>query len=233
MFDYNGKSNPAPALMWKLEVLEEEGEPVIQYWGAGKSSDFVPNADNTSFDAVGTKSAINNSTNFMMLMNSIVSAGFPEDKIGDSAAVFVGLECHMDRVSAYRKGLENTKDKTMLMVTKIHKTPWEKVAKGKPTKTRKAKPVSEGEPVSTLTAAAVETTEGSAEDALQEEAMECVLNILAEKGGEITKAGLVVAAQKALGKDNPNKTKLVQLLFNDGFLGGGPWSFASGLLKLA
>jgi len=228
MFDYGGKANPTPALHWTLEVLEN-GEQVEQYWPAGKASDWVPTPDGKGLDAIGNVTKVNKSTNCGVLVKSLMDAGYDMKLLGDGDfSVIEGMECHVDRISNYRKGLENTKDKTILIVTKILSMPGE----AENSKKSGSKSKSSSGKKSAGTKSASETTDTPEDEELKNTATECVMDILIERGGEITKTALMMAVQLAL-KGNPLKGVVNTLLFKGGnFLENGPWNFKDGKLSM-
>lgn len=217
MFDYGGKAQPAPAIMWELERMDGS-ESVTQYWSVGKATDWLPSDDGKQLVAIGRATNLVNSSNGMMLITSLVNAGLPENRIGEDISIFEGLECHMNRVAAKREGLDNTKNSTVLTVTKIIKLPWEKSTKGK----GKSKTTSKGGA----------TAPEDSSDNLEAIATEFVLKILADSPDGIEKAKLAPKAFQEFSKDDPNRAALVQLLFKDDFLNAGPWKYEGGKLSM-
>lgn len=226
MFDYGGKANPTPALHWAIETLED-GETVAQYWPVGKATDWVPSEDGKTLESIGSAIKVSKTTNCGMLVKSLMDAGYPMENLGaGDFSVIEGMECHVDRISSYRRGLENTKDKTVLIVTKILAMPGEENGKARKKSRGAAKPGK----VKPESAPEANTPNESKEDA-ETTAMECVMNILAEKGGELTKAALMMAVQVAL-KGSPLKAAVNTLLFKGDLLDRGPWTFKEGKISI-
>lgn len=219
-WDYNGSVPEAvPALEITMEV-DGDDSTQVQYFSAGKLKDWVPSADGTTLEAVGSATGINKTTNLAILMNSLVEAGYPEEEIDDDCTAFIGLKCHMVRVPApKRSGLPETPradgkvfEKTNLIVSDIISMPGEAKAakggaKGKATKaTTKGKAAAGGE-----------------EDS-KDKATQVVLDILSDnpKGLDKKKLGQMVFV--AL-KSDPARNSVLQLVFSDEFLNDGPWTF--------
>jgi len=221
MFDYQGKADPAPAFGTELVDIDG-GDPTKQYWTVGKAKDWMPSDDGKTLVAVGSATALNNNSNFALLMASIVNAGFPEDKIGDDISVFNGMVAHVHRVAApKRSGLSGgsvgpdgqKREQTVLVVDTIEKLPWErKKGKGAPKTKKKGKAKSKA-PV---------------DDA----AVEFVMGVLADKGGEVAKKELPRLAITGLDADIRNA--VVKLVYDDGWLGDDdrPWGYADGVVSL-
>ena len=223
MFDYNGTQPEQPAVEL---TLEHGGEETTQAWTVGKAADWQPSEDGTQLIAVGRATQINASSNAAILLKSLVDAGFPGDKLGDSITILEGLEGHVMRVPApVRKGLKDQKEgQTILTFASITKLPWDKAGAAK------AKPGAKGK------AAAAKAPEAPPEapepDSIEAQAQDILLELIAAAGDAgVAKASLpsLVYKQHAT---NPNKKEIVQKLFDDAFLKAGPWTYAGGKLTL-
>ena len=215
MWDYNGAVEVAgPALKVVMEV--DDGTKIEQYFSCGKADDWTPSKDGKKLVPVGGAKALNKSSNFMILLDSLIKADFPEDKIGDDCSVFEGLEAHMVRVKApERKGLAQTKradgktyERTNLVVDVIHKLPWDK--KGAKEK-------------------------GGDSDAVSEKTAALIMEILSEDADKKwPKAKLAGEVFKRL---NTSKDKdamaAAQLANKDDFLKEGAWSLDKGMVSMA
>lgn len=144
MWDYNGTLPECPALRVDMEL--EDGDVAVQYWSLGNiaKEDYKISEDGTTLlKAVKTPRPLSKSSNFMILMESLIKRDetdgkikrFPEDEIGANVSIFDSLECHMVRVKApERKGLAPRKartdgrifESTNLVVDTIYKLPGEK-----------------------------------------------------------------------------------------------------------
>lgn len=137
-WDYNGTQPKAPAL--KVTMRLEDGDLAEQYFSCGKiaTDDYKIANEGTRLDKKGkTARPLSKSSNFIILMQSLVTADFPEDKMGVDCTIFEGMECHMVRVKELeRKGLSprapradgRVFDRTNFVVDKILKFPWDKKA---------------------------------------------------------------------------------------------------------
>lgn len=232
LWDYQGKIPvPQPALAVTIDA-GEQGK-FTQMYSAGKAEQFVPSDDMRRFIPVGGAPGINQNTNAMMFLVSLVNAGFPEDKIGDDVAVFDGTRCHMHTVpQPKRPGLTNAEGKTVLVVDKIHSLPWEAAAPTAPkakaaAPKAAAKPAAVAAPVQQQAAAAsVSAPAADPTSPLWAQATEGVLSLVTSKGGSLLKKDIAGLAFSLFAKD-PNRNALVQLMYKDEFLGaeGQPWNF--------
>lgn len=221
IWNYGGEGPDTPAA--KFTIQPEEGDEVEQYFSCGRESDWMPSKDGSRLLAVGRATGINTSSNFALLLASMVNAGYPEDKMTDSIKDFIGLSANWMRVPApKRAGLkpkEGQEDrvKTILTVGDIIKLPWEKAGKADGKATAKGK------------SAAAAKEEGGGE--LEEEATTLVMEAVMDAGGELIKQKLPSALFPKL-KGNPNMKALLQLVQSDDFLASGPWSYADGELTM-
>jgi hypothetical protein len=224
MYDFNGKTEQIPCVYWKLENTED-GEICDQYWGAGKASDWTPSEDGKRLVAIGTIIKASKGTNAGILMKHLKESGLPNGFLSDGdLSRFEGLECYMERVSGYRKGLENTKNNTVLVVKKIHSLPGEgKAVKSKSRAKSRAK--------TTAGTATTEADTGSSDGDVRTLAEESIMNCLLEKGGEVAKATLIIAVQKVL-KGNPLAQAVSNLIFKGDVLEKGPWKYEGGKVSM-
>ena len=234
MFDYGGSTQPVPALKLALDPMDGS-TPLEQYWSMGKATDWMPSDDGKELVPIGRATELTDSTNGMILLTSIVNAGFPESKLEDDISVLEGMECHVNRVAApTRKGLQNDKgkDKTILTITKIHKYPWDADAKPK----TKSKPKT-----STTTSSKSKSKPATkANDSVDIDALttEFILSVVSDEDfmrdypDGLPKAKLAPEAFSRLASDDPNRAKILQKSFDDTFLGSGPWSYEGGKISL-
>jgi hypothetical protein len=232
MFDYGGKAQPVPAIMWKLDRMDGSAQ-VIQYWSIGKSTDWMPSDDGKELLPIGKVTELVSSSNGMLLLSSLVNAGLSESKLGEDISIFDGMECHVNRVAApTRKGMVNQKENaTVLIVSKIHKLPWEKSTKSG-SKTTKPKSGSK------TAKPGKDTTEDKEVD-IEALATEFVLGILSDGDkmlstypDGIPKAKLAPEAFAAFPQKDPNRSAIVQILFKDEFLKTGPWKYEGGKISI-
>jgi hypothetical protein len=216
IWDYMGKAAPAVAL--KVSMEEADGITHEQYYSAGDPSKVTPSPDGKTLIPQAGATGLNNNTNALAFIASIVNAGFPEDKLGSDASVFDGLGAHVNQVAQpKRAGLKDQKEgKTYLLVSKITRLPWDAV----PTKPAKGAPVAKSAAPGPRPVAAVPSpapANGTPTDAMVEKARVAVMSILAEKGGSIPRAKLSQEAFRLLSSD-PDRNAIVKLVYDDGFL---------------
>ncbi len=220
-WDYGGEGPDTPAA--KFTIQPEEGEEVEQYFSVGKLADWKPSKDGSRLLAVGRATGINTSSNFALLLASLVNAGYPEEKMTDDIGDFVGLVANFMRIPAPKrtgiKPKEGQEDrvKTILTVGEIIKLPWEK--KGKPAASAK-----------TGKTAKAEAKDGGGGD-LDDEATALIIDILSENEGEVIKQQLPKFLFPKL-KGNANMKAILQLVQSDDFLAVGPWGYEDGTLSM-
>lgn len=211
IWDYDGRGPSTPALKVSMTVTDS-GDSVDQYYSAGKLQDWEPSEDGTELVSVGKASGINRNSNVAILINSMIEAGFPADKIGDDCSVMDGLECHMVRQDApERKGLVSTPREdgksykpTVLVVDSITKLPWDK--KGKGGGKKKAAEVEAGG------------------DDLDEKLTDVVIEILADESKAIAIKQLAAKVHKAM-KGDDDRSAAMKRVMDEDFLGEGPWEY--------
>jgi len=224
LFDYQGKAAPVPAIYAKL--VDREDNEFEQYWSMGSAKDWVPSADGKTLVASGTAEALNAGSNGMIMITSLVNAGFPEDKLGDDISVLTGLDAHWSRVAApKRTGIAQTAradgktyEQTILCVDKINKLPWDKLtptAKGGRPKGGKKEPPPE---------------EGGETDPLEEAVKATVMGLVA--AGAMDKTKVIQGVYAALKSNPQDAAKAVQLVNNDSWLKAGPWKYEGGKVSL-
>jgi len=233
-WDYNGKvAVPVPALKLTMEL--DDGSMQDQYYSLGKATDWQPNEDGTQIVAVGKATGIANNSNSALLINSMVNAGFPENKITDDVRCFEGMTAHMSRIPAPKRGgvvkapREDGRvfEDTVLVVESIISFPWDKKAPaGKPKTTGAAKPAA------AKPAAAPVPEEGEA-DEVDTRCAEVLLEILGENPNGVGKSQLPGLALKKVAKE-ANKNLIVARIFQEAFLNaeGQPWVFANGKVTM-
>ena len=216
-WDYNGTvPAPVPAIRVAMQ-LSDGGETAEQYWSAGSGKDWMPSDDGKKLVAIGKATALVRSSNAGILMESIINSGYPEDKISDDISALEGMEVHMMRVPAPKRGglAKSTRadgrefEATVLTVSKIHKLPWEKkAAKGK----GKDPEAINGDVQATATAA--------------------LMAVLANNPDGVTKQQIPGLVFKEVDAKDPNRNEVVKVVFTDDFLKAGPWEFADGVVKM-
>ena len=215
VFDYKGGSNSSPGFMVDMEP--EEGDTIMQFWSAGNADDWTPSKNGKKLIATGKATKLSKSSNFYILLNSLVEAKFPENKMEDDVSIYDGMKCNMVRVPApERKGLQQKErkyDPTILVVDSIITFPWEAEEKGKG-----------GEKV-------------GESNALTEKATEVVMEILGDNPKGIQKMKLAGEVFKRLKAQKVAQTEInaiVQIVGgkDESFLSSGPWTFEKGVVSL-
>lgn len=115
-FDYDGSiDEPVLAFRAKIERLDPGLEPeekfITQYWSMGSLDHFKPSMDGkeTADEGiyalrVGTRTALNNNTNYAQLLRSIIDAQFPRDKFSPAVTFLEGVKGHFNRLPPDKKG---------------------------------------------------------------------------------------------------------------------------------
>lgn len=238
LWDYNGTIQ-TPVLGLEVTFADDDGNEASQVYSAGDTKHFVPSEDGSEAVPVGGATNLNDSTNAMAFMVSLVNAGFGEERIADKVSVFEGTKVHVNQVpQPKRKGLTGAKEGSkILLVSKILAFPWDKAAgkapgigKGAAPKAAAPKAAAAQAPMQAAAPAggngAAAGGNGADASALNGIAMEAMLGIVMGKGGSITKGAIAQEAFKAL-QAHPQRNALVQLVYSDEFLKqpGAPWTY--------
>lgn len=223
-YDYDGKADkPALCLLVSMEHVED-GKTIEseQYYSAGSLDRFQPSEDGSHAVSVAGAKGLALGTNIAALLKSLKDTGFPMDKFGDGdMSVLDGLFAHINRVpQQVRKGLaqSDTNDKgfqrTVAIVTKIHRMPWEKPGSktsGKATPINKGKTAGQAAKAPVEEDVAEDNETGEAAD-VSETAAGVLLAVLADKNGSVKKVGLAPASFKHL-KDYPDERSEILKMF--------------------
>ena len=247
-WDYNGKQPAVLAL--GIQYADTDGKTYDQYYSAGDLQYFVPSEDGTMAVPVGDKAMLNDNTNTAKFLMSLMECGFPEDKLASgNVKVLVGTKGHVNRVAQpKRQGLirggNQDKESTILLFSSITEFPGagpvkKGIGKAAPATSRPTKAAAPtaaagravpSKPGLSRTASPSKANgaAGKAQpvgDDLSGIAVELLVGILAE--GPVEKNKLSTLAFRAAGDmvqagtlDAKDKTKVVQLLFQDAFLHG-------------
>ena len=239
MFDYMGKAAAVPAIHISMTDQATEGSH-DQYYSVGRAQDWTPSDDGKKLIAIGSATGIRSTSNGGILLASAVNARFPVDQLGDDISVMVGTVAHMIRVPApKRPSLAKQKNEdgsdresTILIVDEIVSLPGEKkAAKAIPKKAAKAPA---GVPKAAKAAAKPAPAPAEeADDDMVADAMNFVMEVVAEAGGSAAKKTFPARVFKDL-KENPNKVAISKMVFDDNFLGGEdvPWEYAAGIVTM-
>lgn len=207
LFDYGGKAPQTTAAC--ITLVNDDGQEYIQYYSAADPARFVPSEDGKKLVAVGVAASLSKSSNFFLLMNALISAGFPENKLGEDISVLDGLYAfHIGLPEPKRAGLEKAapadgsvaRAKVLSVPSQIHRMPWEKAKAG-------AKPAAAPKKAAAVAAAPAES-EGEDINAL---AVAFVAKAIGDEGS-ITRQQLAVKVFKDLAKD-PNRDAIASAVF--------------------
>lgn len=146
------------------------------------------------------------------------------------------MECHVNRVAApKRSGIQNQKEnQTLLTITKIHKLPWDAA----PAKAKKATKTTKTATTKKTTAKTTTASSSSTSTDVEAIATEFILGVLADDNvmkdypDGIPKAKLAPEAFAKFPSDDPNRQSVVRKVFEDAFLGSGPWAYDAGKLTM-
>lgn len=213
-FDYTKKSGEvvASTLALRVDYVDDDGGEYAQQYSAGDLERFQPNpADGgKTLVAIGAAQALSKSSNAYILLNAVVNAGFPENRIPENGdvSIFDGLYAyHIGLPEPKRSGLvravvegETARERVISVPSQILRLPWEKKG-GKAT----VKP-------SGKTTKVAETEDE--DDNVTAKAIAFVGKHLVD--GATTRQKLAVAVFKDLGKD-PDKDAVATLIYKPEF----------------
>ncbi len=141
LFDYTKKDGTVVATTTALRVtlVDDDGLEMEQQYSAGDPERFQPSEDGLTLVPVGSATALSRSSNLYQLLNALVNAGFPENKITGDCSVFEGLYAfHIGMPQPKRSGLtqaepvEGGRVPQLSVPSEIHTLPWDaKKGKGK------------------------------------------------------------------------------------------------------
>jgi hypothetical protein len=216
IFDYTKKDGTVAgrATTARIIYVDDDGAEYVQHYSVGAPERFAPSADGLSLVAVGASQSLSKSSNFSLLINALINAGFPPNKLvkrnakredeAEPLSVLDGLYTYnIGMPEPKRSGLaprvvaegEVVREKVLSVPSQVLKLPWEKKAGGK--------------------APAEEAGDG---DAITTKAIAFVEKNLVD--GETTRQKIATAIfkDKELAKD-PNKDKIAALIFKAEFQG--------------
>jgi hypothetical protein len=208
IFDYTRKSGEvvATTVSAKITYQDDDGTEYVQHYSAGDPNRFQPSKDGKTLEALTASENLSKSSNYYVLMNALINAGFPENKLGEDISVLDGLYTHNigipepKRSGLVRETAEGARERVISVPDSIIKLPWE----GKAGKAAPAKKVE----------AATEEDAGDAES----DALAMVTEMLAD-ADKVTRQQV---ATKAIRSKNQPVAKLVfSPKFADALAGAG------------
>lgn len=241
MFDYEGKADPAPALGIDLVTGTEDGDkPIRQHWSVGNAENWAPSEDGMTVVPIGRDTTLRKSSNFFMLVQSLLQAGVPESVLEDGRCENIeGLRCHVRRVDAPKRGnlpsggtrrgadgKEYARDNKVLCVEKIYEPyPWDKSA-----------PKAGSKKGATKSAAQAEKPEAAMD--LDSKGQLVLTQLIAGNGGKVSKQEIPTKAflkiKEVLGVNDPNINDVLGLLFQDSWMNSHGFQVSdSGVITLA
>lgn len=199
-FNYGGKGPDTPAI--HITYVNADGEPVEQYYSAGKMDFLSPSDDGKRFvNPSGEEARIQKNSNAAAFLGSIIKGGFPVEKLTDDVSVFAGSRVLIrNEAQPKRPGIKDEKEgKTIPLVERYLGE-----AKG-----GSAKGATAGHATATpQTAASSASTNGQ----LDEAAVTAVQEALAEANGSLTRLKLGTAIMLKLSKQkDPNMAAIKKL----------------------
>lgn len=104
---------------------------ITERYMLGSADQWAPNATKTGVHPLGEGNGkIWNRSDAHKFIKSLADAGFPKNRIGNDLSVFVGTDCHINRVTQDRtytdKKTGKERTQTTMLVTKIYALPGEK-----------------------------------------------------------------------------------------------------------
>ena len=213
LFTYPNSGKTSVGLI--LDITTEDEDELEQFYSIGPESAWSPSDDNTSVIGNSGQQSIADNCNANLFFAHLVDADFPAEKLeNDDVTILEGLKGHFKHVpQPKRAGLSGgggDREKTILTVSEIYSTKFDKKGKGK----KSGKSKSSGK-----------SSSGNGDD-YDDDAAALVMEVLSEKG-TAAKKELMQAAFKTI-KGNLKKRKAVVLLVNDDdFLGDDnqPWEY--------
>jgi len=197
LFDYTKKDGTVVATTMALRVtyVDDDGTEYVQHYSASDPERFLPSKDGKKMVPQGAAQIPTKSSNFYLLMNALINAGFPEDRIDDDISCLDGLKTfNIGMPEPKRVGLkreeaaEGARERVISVPSKIINLPWEKGSK---------------------TAAAGKKAPESDTDS-SDEAMKIVANLL-EKADSATRQNVATTAIRA------KKPAVAKYVFTDDF----------------
>jgi len=137
-FDYTKKDGTvvASTISAKIVYQDDEGTEYTQHYSAGDPNRFQPSADGKTLEALTESTNLSKSSNYYILMNALINAGFPENKLGEDISVLDGLYTHNigipepKRSGLVREAAEGARERVISVPDSIIKLPWENKGKG-------------------------------------------------------------------------------------------------------
>jgi len=148
LFDYTKKDGTvvATTVAAKIHYKDDEGTEYDQEYSAGDPNRFAPSADGKTLEALTASENLSKSSNYYILMNALINAGFPENRLDEDISVLDGLYTHNigipepKRSGLVREQVEGARERVISVPDSIIKLPWEGKGKVAPAKKAVAAP---------------------------------------------------------------------------------------------
>jgi hypothetical protein len=213
LFNYTKKDGTVVATTTAAEIhyKDDDGQESVQNYSVGDPERFIPSKDGKTIVAVGAAQALSKSSNFYLLMNNLISAGFPENRLDADISTLDGLYTFNIGVpEPKRSGLARTapaegeavREKVLSVPSKILRLPWDK-------KGGKSAPVAK-------------KSEDDAEevsDEVSEKALEIVGKVITVGGGKTTRQKVATALFKDKTLDQSTRDAIAKYIFTAEFQG--------------
>lgn len=244
MFSYKGKFADTPCFTMDMIDTETGEQYEQQYWSVGASKDWLVDSDGQTVIPNNEDATIKKSSNFGLLLISMVNAGFPPDKLGEKAGDFNGMIAHFHRAAAPKRGTigdtktdsEGKEQKmTILEIDEIQKFPWEKGKDkgGKASGNKKKTSGSGGDSKKGKKDGGKDAKSVVPDEAVKDKATLWLLERLADAGEGVPAKKLPTEIMRAHLKD-PDRDALVQVIHSSEFLSGDEaWTYEDGMVTLA
>lgn len=214
LFDYTRKDGTVVATTTAARITyqDDDGQEFVQQYSAGDPDRFIPSQDGKTLVPVGTAQVLSKSSNFFILMNALINAGFPENRLGEDISVLDGLYTYNiglpepKRAGLVRQAVEGARERVLSVPSQILRLPWEKKGKVAPARGKAA-----------AVPAADAGGEGETGDEITKKALDFVSKHLGPSG-VVTRQQLAVSIFKDLAKD-PDKDAVATLIFKPEFAG--------------
>ncbi len=137
-FDYTKKDGTvvASTVSAKIVYQDDDGTEYTQHYSAGDPARFQPSKDGKTLEALTSSENLSKSSNYYILMNALINAGFPENRLGEDISVLDGLYTHNigipepKRSGLVREVAEGARERVISVPDSIIKLPWEGKAAG-------------------------------------------------------------------------------------------------------
>jgi len=127
---------PVETVAAVIKYKDDEGSETTQFYSAGDPNRFQPSKDGKTLEALTESANLSKSSNYYILMNALINAGFPENKLGEDISVLDGLYTHNiglpepKRSGLVREAAEGARERVISVPDSIIKLPWENKGKG-------------------------------------------------------------------------------------------------------